>query len=314
MIIITQGHEKSIALEVFLKSFLLLSQAKKNNILLYCNINTLRTNLDLLNIDYELSNNNVKFNHGQLNFVSTKTTTNTQSSHCLEAALNNTTSNDILFTLPTSKDQLIYNSKNQTGHTDYLRNYFNNSNLTMTFYADEFMLALLTDHIRLNNVGKCISNQLIINKLKETILGIKKYFFDIDEVLFAGINPHAGENGILGNEENIIIDSLKELKKYFSLINFNGPISADAIPYQLNLTKKQLFVFSHHDQGLTYFKGRNGLLGANLTFGLPFLRLSVDHGTYFSIFKKNKANNCGCLYALNLAFQVQEKIGSTYEQ
>ena len=109
------------------------------------------------------------------------------------------------------------------------------------------------------------------------------------EVYISGLNPHAGENGLLGNEENEILDAIENLRELYPRIIFEGPIPGDGI--HLQKTKKQahqLYVYMYHDQGLSPFKQKHGLVGLHMTFGLPFLRMSVDHGTGFEIYGKKK--------------------------
>jgi 4-hydroxythreonine-4-phosphate dehydrogenase len=144
---------------------------------------------------------------------------------------------------------------------------------------------------------------LIINKLQITLDNFKKYFFPFNEVILAGINPHAGENGILGDEEKHIKSAITELEKSYGKI-FKGPVSGDTLHYLHDSTKNQLLVYMYHDQGLTQFKSQYGLIGLNITLGLPFLRLSVDHGTAFELYGKNKANISGMLYLFKQAFEV----------
>jgi 4-hydroxythreonine-4-phosphate dehydrogenase len=173
----------------------------------------------------------------------------------------------------------------------------------MTFKSTAQHTLLITDHVALKDVPKNITCEKIKHKVKITLDNFRKYFYQFDEVVFSGINPHAGENEILGNEEIHIKKAIIELEKEYGFI-FKGPYSGDTLHHHVNNNKKQLFVYMYHDQGLVQFKWLNGIIGLNITFGLPFLRLSVDHGTAFDLYGKNRANYSGMLFLFKQAFEV----------
>ncbi len=295
MIFVTEGHQSGIGLEIFLKSFLLLSEEEKKLIRLVVNKSDLNKNLTDLKLSPKLFED--------LNIIENIESTPYSSTNSLLTALNLIGPTDILVTLPTSKDQLIFNNANYAGYTEFFRAYFNNKNISMTFKGLAQNVLLITDHIPLKKVSEIITSDLIINKIQITLNNFKKYFFSFDEIIFSGINPHAGENGILGDEEKHIKKAIAELEKSYGKI-FNGPISGDTLHHLHNPTKNQLLVYMYHDQGLAQFKAQYGLIGLNITLGLPFLRLSVDHGTAFELYGKNKANISGMLYLFKTCFEV----------
>lgn len=295
MIYVTQGHEKGIGLEIFLKSFLMLSIEQQKQITLICDLNDLQTNL----LDLHFKSESFK----NLNIINNTKGSSFSSTDSLLTALNLIKEEDILVTLPTSKDQLKLNGQNRAGYTEFFRAYFGNPNIAMTFKGLHQNILLMTDHLPLKDVPSAINEDLIVNKLSLTLDNFKKYFFAFDEVLIAGINPHAGEGGILGNEEIHIRKALVKLEKSYGKI-FKGPLSGDTLHYAENKEKKQLMTYMFHDQGLPQFKSQYGLIGLNITLGLPFLRLSVDHGTAFELYGKNKANITGMLYLLKNCFEV----------
>lgn len=295
MIYVTQGHEKGIGLEIFLKSFLLLSLDQQKEITLICSPADFSQNL----IDLGLK----KESFSSLKFLNNESSTGFSSTDSLLTALRVMTPEDILVTLPTSKDQLKLNGKNMAGYTEFFRSFFNNKNIAMTFKGLHQNVLLITDHLPLKKVASSISEELIVEKVSLTLDNFKKYFFAFEEVIFAGINPHAGENGILGNEEKCIHSAITKLEKSYGKI-FKGPLSGDTLHYVEDKAKKQLMVYMFHDQGLPQFKSQYGLIGLNVTLGLPFLRLSVDHGTAFELYGKNKANITGMLYLLKNCFEV----------
>lgn len=295
MIYVTQGHPKGVGLEIFLKSFVLLSKEQKKKITLVANRNDLKQNLEDLKLDENILS--------ELNIRYVETSTIPSSSTTLIETLQIIKTEDILITLPTSKDQLIYNNKQLAGYTEFFRNYFNLPNISMTFKGIEQNVLLITDHLPLNKVTQAINSQLIYERTKTTLNFYSQYFGVIESVVFSGINPHAGENGILGTEDPEITKAINLLKKDFS-IPFLGPYSGDTLHMHQKENEKQLFVYMYHDQGLAQFKAKHGLIGLNVSMGLPFLRLSVDHGTAFDLYGKNKANLSGMMFLLKCAFEV----------
>lgn len=295
MIYVTQGHESGIGLEIFLKSFLLLTLEEKKQIRLIVSKKDLSKNF----FDLQLHNETFK----DLQVIENVDSTIYSSTNSLLTSLDLITQNDILITLPTSKDQLLFENKNQAGYTEFFRSFYKNTNISMTFKGLSQNVLLITDHIPLKEITNKISAELIEDKVKMTLDNFKKYFFKFDEIIFSGINPHAGENGLLGIEEKYILKAIQNLILIYGDI-FQGPFSGDTLHHYHDSTKKQLFVYMYHDQGLAPFKAEYGLIGLNITLGLPFLRLSVDHGTAFNLYGKNKANISGMLYLFQQAFEV----------
>ncbi|MBC7712088.1 MAG: 4-hydroxythreonine-4-phosphate dehydrogenase PdxA [Rhizobacter sp.] len=300
MIYVTQGHERGIGLEIFLKSFLLLSKEEKADVTLIVEEKDLDTNLS----DLRLSKSNFK----DLKTIHPKMPAKVPSStSSLLTALELIKPADILITLPTSKDQLILDNKNMAGYTEFFRDYFKNVNIAMTFKGLTQNVLLITDHVALKDVTTTITKKLIVDKTDTTIEFYKKYFSTFDEVVFSGINPHVGENGILGKEDFIIQDAIDELKNKH-ILQFSGPYSGDTLHMHTDENKKQLFVYMYHDQGLAQFKSHHGLIGLNISMGLPFLRLSVDHGTAFDLYGKNRANATGMIFLFKQAFEVTKYV------
>ena len=295
MIYITQGHESGIGLEIFLKSFLLLTSNQKKQIALVVNHKQFLQNITDLNLSIDLFT--------ELKLIFNRDTTAFASTDSLLTALELISPQDLLITLPTSKDQLVLHGKKLTGYTEFFREFFHQPNLPMTFKGLDQNIMLLSDHIPLNSVTQYITKERIIEKTSITLDSFQKYFFSFDQVIFAGINPHAGENGVLGNEDVVISQAIMELEHKYGKI-FLGPFSGDVLHAYKDTTKRQLFISMYHDQGLAPFKSHFGLIGLNITLGLPFLRLSVDHGTAFELYAKNKANIMGMLYLLKQAFEV----------
>lgn len=308
MIYVTQGHENSIGTEIFIKSWLELDSKAQELFVFVTFKDSIIKTLNTIDVTYSFENNLIKINKNPLKIKLLTTSMFPQSTESLNYCLESLDfKHDILLTLPTSKDQLIFENEKAAGHTEFLRKKFDDPNIAMLFAADDSYFLLITDHIPLNEITKTITSQLIINKTTNAIEGIKKYFDNFDEVLFAGINPHCGENGILGNEDIIIHTAKEVLTKKFPEILFLGPYSGDTLHfYKKNI--KQLRVYMYHDQGLPLFKELHGTIGLNISLGLPFLRMSVDHGTAFDLFGKNCANYQGSTYLLKKAIEAHSKI------
>jgi 4-hydroxythreonine-4-phosphate dehydrogenase len=191
-----------------------------------------------------------------------------------------------LITLPLSKEWILKSGKSKfSGHTEYLANYFQ-TNTYMIMYSEEWKVFLLTTHVPLKKVIKHIK-KIEWNKLFSAIQNSK--LFLSPKIGFCGINPHAGEDGKIGIEEKSILSPvIKQFSKESFLLQ--GPFSADSIFTEEWKGKFDLIIACYHDQGLTPFKALVGKKGINLTIGLPFIRVSPDHGPAYDIAGKNLAD------------------------
>ena len=296
MIYVSQGHENSISLEIYFKSFLMLSRRERKQFILVVDKNVLNYQIKYLKLDPILYSLQCLFIEGQRPL----------STLSLEKCLEKMTYKDVLITLPTSKDQLLFEGNPTTGHTDFFRRRFENKSIAMTFLGGEDLVLLMTEHMPLRDVAEEITEELIFAKTRIVLQEWKRYFYPVEEVFFSGINPHAGENGLLGKEDIRIVGAIKKLRKEFS-VKFSGPFSADGLSMQKK-GKNSMMVYMYHDQALCFFKERHGFFGLNITLGLPFLRFSVDHGTAFDLYGKNRAYYLGCFHLLKEALSIQRKI------
>lgn len=297
MIFVTSGYEQGIGLEVFLKALSETDRASLKNFHLFVSKNQLLATIKLCQLPVEMENESIKINGSVvkttfLNSHDSKPLT----TRSLELALDKMSNQDILLTLPTKKNQLILKNKPKKGYTEYLREFYKNTNLAMNFLSPEDNVLLLTDHIPLSLVESSITENLILNKLEITLKNFPKNRV-IKEVFFSGINPHCGEDGMMGTVDMLLLNTIKKLREIHPQILFHDPKAGDTL-YFNHKDNSQLFVFAFHDQGLAPFKLKNGLIGINLTLGLPFKRISVDHGTAPDIFGKNCADYKGMLYLL----------------
>lgn len=210
---------------------------------------------------------------------------------------------DVLLTAPINKYNIQSEEFNFPGHTDYLAKEFNEDAL-MFMVHNNLRVGLLTDHVPVNEVSKHLNEALILKKVAVINETLKKDFrIEKPKIAVLGLNPHAGDNGVIGKEdEEIIKPALKKIFDAGTLVF--GPYSADSFfgSNQYKLYDAVLAVY--HDQGLIPFKTMSFGNGVNYTAGLSKIRTSPDHGTAFDIAGKNKANEDSFREALYLAIDV----------
>jgi 4-hydroxythreonine-4-phosphate dehydrogenase len=197
---------------------------------------------------------------------------------------------DALVTAPLNKFSIQGEAFNFPGHTEYLAAKDNNSNYMMLMTHDDVKVGVVTGHIPLEDVKKSLSIELILNKLRilnKTLIqdfGIRK-----PKIAVLGLNPHAGENGLLGKEELEIINPAIA-KAFDEQILAMGPFPADGLFGSGKYAKYDAVLAMYHDQGLIPFKTISFGEGVNYTAGLSFIRTSPDHGTAYDLVGKNEAN------------------------
>ncbi|RDU64691.1 4-hydroxythreonine-4-phosphate dehydrogenase [Helicobacter sp. MIT 14-3879] len=189
---------------------------------------------------------------------------------------------DGILTLPINKFAWNKAGVNFLGHTEYLSYKFNKKGIMM-LGCKEMFVALFSDHIPLKDVSRSITFQ----SLSDFLLDFKRSF-TFKEALVLGLNPHAGDGGILGNEDFIIKEAIDFVNKKLNSKIFIGPISPDSAFNPNNRSKYNIFVSMYHDQGLAPLKALYFEKSINVTLGIPILRSSVDHGTGFDIAYKGK--------------------------
>jgi len=205
---------------------------------------------------------------------------------------------DGLVTAPIHKKNIQSPEFGFTGHTPFLKNIFGVNDVAMMLCAGNFRVALLTEHVPLNEVTKYITKEAILSKLQIIHQSLQKDFgIDKPRIAVLGLNPHAGDEGLIGNEEETIIKpAIKEAKNNNTLVI--GPYSADAFFARHNFDRFDAVLAMYHDQGLIPFKALATGEGVNFTAGLPIVRTSPDHGVAFDIAGKDKADVSSFLTAL----------------
>lgn len=203
-----------------------------------------------------------------------------------------------LVTAPIHKKNTQSAEFNFTGHTPYLKSVFAADDVVMMLCAGNFRVALVTEHVPVGEVVNHITKEKIISKLKIINRTLQKDFgIDKPRIAVLGLNPHAGDEGLIGNEEETIIKpAIKEAKNNNVLVT--GPFSADAFFARRHFDKFDAVLAMYHDQGLIPFKALASGEGVNYTAGLPAVRTSPDHGVAFDIAGKDKADNSSFLTAV----------------
>jgi 4-hydroxythreonine-4-phosphate dehydrogenase len=213
---------------------------------------------------------------------------------------------DALVTAPIHKS-IINESQPFTGHTEYIAHYTQAKNEVMMLASKTMKVALVTTHVPLSQVSHLITSE----KLEQTIKTIHRdliHRFKIKNpaIFVAGLNPHAGENGVLGLEEiNILTPVISKLKCEGMLIE--GPLPADTLFTEKYIQKADCFLAMYHDQGLAVFKHANFGLGVNVTLGLPIIRTSVDHGTAIDLAGQGNIDPNSFFSAIDLAIDLAQK-------
>lgn len=300
-IAISQGHEKGIGLEVLFKSVLMLGH-RASDLILYATKTAVEETLSSMKLPYRMTGKSVDISGVELpvKWIAGKTS---QSFESLKEAMKYCEkTGSILFTLPTSKDQF----PGYPGHTEYFRSFYKNQDLGMFFSSPGLQVLLLTDHVAIKNLSQTLSEELIYGRLKLALKTLKLWHWPTDKILVSGLNPHAGENGLIGDEDDRIKKAMERLRVEEDL-NMSGPFPGDTMLLEQR-SPRDLLVYLFHDQGLGVFKGRQGFIGSNITLGLPFPRFSPDHGTSFSLFGKNQADYRGCAFALSEALSLRENL------
>ena len=193
-----------------------------------------------------------------------------------------------------------------SGHTEYFAHQANCSDVVMMLATPGLRVALVTTHIPLAYVSKAITKERLqkVTRILNTDL-ITKFGIKVPTIYACGINPHAGEDGVLGKEEIEVMDpAFDELRA--EGINIVGPLPADTIFQEKYLSQADAILSMYHDQGLPVLKYKGFGSSVNITLGLPFVRTSVDHGTALELAGTNKADKGSFIEAIRTAIDLAE--------
>lgn len=298
---VTQGHEKGIGLEVFFKSCLMMKKSDIGFLKLIAFKNSVSETLKLLNLPFTITKNSLELPGLSLEAEWCDEVSHSESFTALKKGMERAESDGILFTLPTSKDQF----PGFPGHTEYFRSFYNRPELGMFFSSPKLRVLLLSDHVAIRDLSESMTEELIYSRLKAAVTTLKSWAWPTQRILVSGLNPHAGENGLIGQEDKRITQAIKRLASE-TKIDMSGPYPGDTMLLEQKASS-DLLVYLFHDQGLGVFKGLQGFVGSNITLGLPYPRFSPDHGTSLSLFGKNQADFRGCAYALKEALELLKR-------
>ncbi len=202
-----------------------------------------------------------------------------------------------IVTLPINKEAWQLAGLDFVGHTDVLRKRFK-KNAIMMLGCEEMYVALFTEHIPLKEVASNIQR----DKLSTFLLDLYKSL-DTKKIAVLGLNPHAGDNGVIGDEELIIKEAIDYVNKEIGYEIFEGPLVPDIVFTPYSRKNYKYFVAMYHDQGLAPLKALYFDESINISLNLPIIRTSVDHGTAFDIAYQGKAQNLSYLNAVKAAIE-----------
>jgi 4-hydroxythreonine-4-phosphate dehydrogenase len=214
---------------------------------------------------------------------------------------------DVLVTGPINKNNIQSESFHFKGHTDYLKQELGAEEVLMILVSDVVKVALVTEHVPVSQISQLITKEKILSKLKilnQSLIadfGIRK-----PRIAVLALNPHAGDEGLIGREEIDIIQPAIEAAKQKGILAF-GPYAADGFFGSDNFKKFDAVLAMYHDQGLAPFKALVFEEGVNFTAGLPFIRTSPAHGTAYELVGKDLASEESFRQAIYLACDIYKK-------
>ncbi len=277
-----------------------------------------KKSLRLQDLNYHIISNSARITDRKLNVLSlsdeeikiefgkSSTLAGEYAFKALEAAVKDLKDNniDVLVTAPINKANIHSDDFPFQGHTEYLTQRFGVQDTLMLMVSDRLKVGTVTNHLPVKEVAENITEERILSKLY--ILGdsLKKDFLiEKPKIAVLGLNPHAGDHGLIGNEDETIIQAAVIKAKKQGLLTF-GPFPADGFFGSGNYTKFDAVLAMYHDQGLIPFKLLSEDGGVNFTAGLPVIRTSPDHGTAYDIAGKNEASPVSMRQAVYLAIDI----------
>ena len=244
--------------------------------------------INLININFQYKDIFSKISNKSSNYISNSF------KKSLEILKLNKKKKIILVNGPISKVSFL--KKKYSGITEYLSKKTKSSGEVMLIYNNKFSVSPLTTHIPLKNVSKNITIKKILNNINQIDKFYKNILKKKTKFAILGLNPHCETTDDYSEEEKIIIPSIKILKR--NGINIDGPYPADTFFLKKNLSKYNVIIGMYHDQVLTPIKTLINFDAINITIGLPFIRISPDHGPNSEMLGKNKSDPSSFKYAM----------------
>jgi len=310
-IIVAGGEPNSIFLEIFFKS--LKTNIFKSPLIIIVSKKLLQQQMEKLNFDFEINDIDKKLkdfsklNNNKINLINVdydfkkcfeKITdkSNNYINETFETALNIIKQNNFskFINGPVSKKSFL---KGRTlGITEYLAKKTNKKNIAMLIFNKNLSVSPLTTHLALKDVHKNITKQKIYNQVSLINNFYKKKFNKLPRIAITGLNPHCESNFHNSEEDRIIIPAIKKLR--FKNNKINGPFPADTIFTKSLSNKYDVIIGMYHDQVLSPMKALFDFDAINITLGLPFTRISPDHGPNYSMLGKNLSDPKSLIQAL----------------
>ncbi len=211
---------------------------------------------------------------------------------------------DVLVTAPINKRAMNEEGFCNTGHTEYLQREFGADDVTMIMVSDQIKIGVVTGHIPLRDVPKSLTRESILGKLRIMKDSLLRDFGVTDpKIAVLGLNPHCGDGGLLGDEEqNIILPAVQAAQA--EGIQAFGPYSPDGFFGLGNYSRFDATLAMYHDQGLAPFKALAFSDGVNFTAGLPIVRTSPDHGTAYDMAGRDEADPRSMMSAIYTAIDI----------
>ena len=251
--------------------------------------------IDLKNVPENISIGKPSSQAGQASYEAIKT--------AVDLALNDEVS--AITTAPINKKSLHLAGYPFPGHTELLAHLTNSKQAALMMAGNSLRVVLVTTHVPLEQVKPLITQERVLNTIYLTHEWLIQHVTDVPSIAVTGLNPHCGDGGIFGQEENdYIVPALKIVQK--EGIQASGPFSADALFGRPDSQKYDAVVCMYHDQGMIPVKMDSAGQGVNITLGLPILRTSVGHGTAFDIAGRDKACAKNLKTALWTAAQLSQ--------
>ncbi len=212
---------------------------------------------------------------------------------------------DAMVTAPLNKKYFQSAGYDFPGHTEFLAHLSGAQEIAMAFLTERLKVVLATIHLSLRDVIESVTAELVYRKLHILITEFRKLGLPCARIAVAGLNPHAGESGIMGSEDEAhIVPAVERAQKDFPEVSIHGPLPADTLFYRAYNGEFDAVLAMYHDQGLAPIK----LIGfgdtVNVTLGLPFIRTSVDHGTAYDIAGKGIAKHASMNSAIHWALRL----------
>ena len=243
---------------------------------------------------------------GAIQFGEASTSQGKMAFEALKAAVSDLASTkiDVLVTAPINKDTIQSDEFAFPGHTEYLASMSNVEDHLMFLVSERMKIGVVTGHVPLKDVSASLSKEGILVKLRLMRESLMKDFgVPSPKIAVLGLNPHAGDNGLLGSEEKEIIQpALRDAQAEGMMVY--GPYGADGFFGTGHYQQFDGVLAMYHDQGLAPFKALAFEEGVNFTAGLPIVRTSPDHGTAYDIAGKNEANEVSMRHAIFTAWDI----------